>query len=75
MHSTLSIHGYHKFSCTPYIAGLAVDWINDKLYWTDRSNHRIEEYDLMTSQRRVVLTTGDSSLPVGLAVYPFQNPG
>ena len=52
-----------------------MDWINDKLYWTDRYLHRIEEYDLTTSQRRVVLTTGTSSAPTGIAVYPFQDQG
>jgi len=60
------------FSCS---AGMAVDWINDKLYWTDQALHRIEEYDLKTSQRRVVLTTGSESTPTGIAVYPFQDQG
>ena len=58
-----------------FSAGLAVDWINDKLYWTDRDLHRIEEYDLKTSQRRVVITTGTRSTPTGIAAYPFQEQG
>lgn len=57
------------------IADLAVDWINNKLYWTDRDYKQIEVYDLMTSERRVVVTTGPSSLPLGLAVYPYPGYG
>jgi len=58
-----------------HTAGLAVDWINNKLYWTDRDLHRIEEYDLATSRRRVVLTTGDTSTPVGIEIHPYPGFG
>ncbi len=57
------------------IGGLAVDWINDKLYWTDRSNLRIEVYDLHTSKRSTIVSTGAGSLPLGLAIYPYPGHG
>jgi len=44
-----------------------VDWINDKLYWTDRDYKLIEEYNLRTSYRRVVVHTGLLSHPLGIA--------
>lgn len=56
---------------------LAVDWLNDKLYWADGELRRIEEYDLNSGQRRVVTSTGDSdsSRPAAMALYPYPNYG
>nr|CAE54584.1 epidermal growth factor precursor [Suberites domuncula] len=56
-------------------ADLSVDWINDKLYWTDRSFRRIEEYDLTTGYRRTVIHTGSGSLPTGIIIYPYPGYG
>ena len=54
---------------------LAVDWINDKLYWTDSDLRRIEEVDIVTLVRRVVVQMDTRSSPKGLAVYPLQDHG
>lgn len=58
-------------------AGLAVDWINDKLYWTDRDLEEIKELDLFTMEMQTILETGGSgqTLPLGLAVYPYLQQG
>ena len=58
-------------------ADLEVDWINDRLYWVDRSQRQISEYDIATGHRSVVLSTGESgvSIPSALALYPYPNYG
>ena len=60
-----------------YTASLAVDWLNDRLYWVDRSLRQVGEYDLITGHRSVVLSTGEpgASSPSGLALYPYPNYG
>ena len=50
--------------------GLAWDWINEKLYWTDPEDLEIEVYDPATDHRRSLLSTGTTSIPRGLAVDP-----
>ena len=50
--------------------GLAWDWINEKLYWTDPEDVEIEVYDPATDHRRSLLSTGTFSVPRGLAVDP-----
>lgn len=57
------------------LADMTVDWIHDKLYWTDSRLHRIEEVDIITLERRIVVQLDSSSSPIGLAIYPLQNEG
>lgn len=52
-----------------YIAGLAWDWINQKLYWTDYCYDDIAVYDPST-QARKVLFNGDLSEPRAIVVDP-----
>ena len=58
-------------------ADLEVDWINDRLYWVDRTRRLISEYDLITGHRSVVLSTGPPGVsnPSALALYPYPNYG
>ena len=60
------------YSCTLlHCAGdIAWDWINDKLYWTDFLEQEIEVYDFNNAYRRVILYTGSTSSPLGIAVDP-----
>jgi len=51
--------------------GLAVDWINDKLYWTDSRLDRIEVLDLNTNHRTVLVSTGLDK-PRGITVHPTK---
>ena len=52
--------------------GLAWDWINQKLYWTDQCNDRIEVYDPSASTRKVLIETGTNSNPRGIVVDPVN---
>ena len=33
-----------------YIAGLAIDWINDRVYWVERRSRQIRVYDMNTEE-------------------------
>ena len=54
---------------------LAVDWLNNKLYWVDGTSKLIEEYDIISGNRRIVTSTGTNSRPAALALYPYPNYG
>jgi DNA-binding beta-propeller fold protein YncE len=57
------------FGCLSFFAeGLAWDWINEKLYWTDYCQDEIEVYDPVSNYRRVLLSTGTS--PYSIVVDP-----
>ncbi len=54
--------------------GLSVDWINDKVYWTDKFKLTLEVYDIKTRTSKVVFQfEGDH--PQGLGVFPFTGKG
>ena len=40
----------------PSTEGLAWDWINEVLYWTDTQTQRIEVYDPDTGHRKVLFS-------------------
>lgn len=50
--------------------GLAVDWINRKLYWIDAGTHKIEVSD-MDGAKRLPLVTSGLDNPRAIAVHPF----
>ena len=49
---------------------LAWDWVNQKLYWTDACNDRIEVYDPLNGYRRALIYTGLSA-PRGIVADPL----
>ena len=50
---------------------VAWDWVNEKLYWTDRCANDIEVYDPETRYRRVFFDNADGVRdPEGLVVDP-----
>lgn len=55
-----------------YADGIAVDWINAKLYWTDTRNKTVEVLDLSRGYRTALILTGigSSSMPRAIVVDP-----
>ena len=49
---------------------LSVDWISNKLYWSDRDMSMIEVYDICEHKRQMMIDT--LGLPLGIAVDPFS---
>lgn len=49
--------------------GIAVDWINKKMYWTDSGTLRIEVADL-NGENRLSLVQSDLLKPRAIAVHP-----
>ncbi len=54
---------------------IAVDWLSDKVYWTIRDEGEIEELDLDTHQRRMVVQLERKASFNGLAIFPYPNNG
>ena len=53
-----------------HAGGLAWDWVNRKLYWTDATDNDIEVLDPLTTQRKVLLSTGNGTDPWAIVVDP-----
>ena len=53
------------------LAAIAVDWINDKLYWTDENTSRIEVAELSGAHRSVLIATVLQH-PRGLVLDPMN---
>lgn len=51
--------------------GLAWDWVNEKLYWTDTQHRGIEVLDVETGARKIVVRAGSHSRPRGIIVDPL----
>ena len=52
------------------VDGLSVDWVNEKLYWTDGTFQHIEMYDTTSGNRRVLIRTGNTTTPRAIVVDP-----
>ena len=50
--------------------GLAWDWVNRKLYWTDAVDKDIEVIDLVTTHRKLLVSTGNTTIPRAIVVDP-----
>lgn len=50
--------------------GLAWDWVNQKLYWTDNCADDLEVFDPVTGNRKVLITTGSGSAPRSIVLDP-----
>jgi low density lipoprotein receptor-related protein 5/6 len=55
-----------------YAEGLAWDWINEKLYWTDSNLRKIEVFDPDTEDRKLLFDTGVSTNPADLVLDPIN---
>ena len=58
------------FCCSLCVDGIAWDWVNKKLYWTDLEDDDIEVFDPDTNYRKVLFETGRGSQPRGIVVDP-----
>ena len=56
------------------VGGIAWDWVNQKLYWTDYCDDDIEVYDPVTSVQRVLFDVGLSE-PYAIVVDPTTGSG
>ncbi len=52
------------------IEGLAWDWVNEKLYWSDICADDVEVFDPETAYRKVLVNTGPDSDPRGIVLDP-----
>ena len=50
--------------------GLAWDWVNEMLYWTDNCVDVLEVFDPATGDRKVLIRTGSSSAPRSIVLDP-----
>ena len=51
---------------------IAVDWIADKLYWTDNGHDRIGVLDLLLGHYTILIDTGADTNPRGIIVDPIN---
>lgn len=54
------------------IGGIAVDWITQKLYWTDPEAKQIVVLDQRTKLGKVIANTGNQTVPRSIAVDPTR---
>ena len=59
------------FSSHSSAEGVAVDWVNKKLYWTEKDLNRIHAADLHSNGRSVVVLDGLSK-PRAIALDPLH---
>ena len=55
--------------------GLAVDWINDKVYWSDKTLEAVFAYDLNTKKTEKVISLPANSNPRKLKIFPQSSNG
>lgn len=55
-------------------AGLAVDWLNNKVYWSDRTEKCVFEYDLDTKEEKKVADLANGN-PQKLTIFPQTDAG
>ena len=65
---------WHDMYCIIFAEGLAWDWINDKLYWTDATMDEIVVYDVNRRYKAILFNTG-LSYPAVIVVDPTTRYG
>lgn len=56
--------------CCFFADGIAWDWINKKLYWSDSEHREIEVLDPESGERMQLVETGQHTIPRDVAVDP-----
>ena len=55
---------------TSHVDGIAWDWINKKLYWTDARHKTVEVLDPVRGHRKLLFRTGSTSNPRVIVLDP-----
>ena len=55
---------------TPLIDGIAVDWVNEKLYWTEATVGEVLVMDISQRLKRKLIVNHDGSSTRAIAVDP-----
>ncbi len=61
---------YVQIHATFVADGLAIDWLTNKLYWTEATPRTISVLDLDSGHRLTLFTLPESSIPKGIALDP-----
>ena len=64
------MHGKIIINIIICIDGVTVDWVSNKLYWTDAELKTVEVLDLLDRYRATLISTGSSSIPRAIIVDP-----
>ena len=55
-----------------WVDGLAIDWLTNKLYWSEATPETISVLDLERGHRLTLFTLPQSSIPRGIALDPVN---
>ena len=55
-----------------WVDGLAIDWLTNKLYWSEATPETISVLDLERGHRLTLFTLPQSSIPRGIALDPMN---
>lgn len=70
MYLAIPIHCYSYLALIYCLDGLAVDWVNEELYFTDKSLNIIGKYDLVGPNYTVLIRTGANTRPRAIVLDP-----
>ena len=65
-----SLKDFIQFIYTHCADGLAWDWVNHMLYWTDAGDRDIEVYDAIGGYRKKLIQSGPNAKPRAIVVDP-----
>ena len=60
------------FRLSTHADDIAVDWIANKLYWTDNGFDRIGVMDFLFGHYTILIDTGADTSPRGIVVDPIN---
>ena len=63
----MTLCGKITVNCTD---GLAWDWVNHVLYWTDAGDRDIEVYDAYNGHRKKLIQSGPNAKPRAIVLDP-----
>ena len=54
------------------LSALAVDWVLDRVYWTNTNDKQIGVFDIASGRIAMFLDTGYDTSPLGITVDPIR---